>query len=89
MQGFDHLPAGYAPAWLAENAGATVATLPPALAAIAVPTRQGGGAPRAEDYAVTAGWGRAGREGVVMPGRGRIAARPYAPDEAATEAAAA
>ena len=41
------------------------------------------------DYALTAGWGHAGKGGAVMPGRGRLATRPYAPDEAATEAAAA
>ena len=70
-------------------AGVTAGTLPPALAAIAVPTRQGGGALRTEDYAVTAGWGHAGREGAVKPGHGRIVTRPYAADEAATEAEAA
>jgi hypothetical protein len=69
--------------------GVTQGSLPPALAAIGVPSRQGGGALRAEDYAVTAGWGHAGREGVVMPGRGRIAARPYAAGETATAAEAA
>ncbi len=69
--------------------GVTEGALPQAIAAIAVPSRQDGGALRTEDYAVTAGWGHAGREGVVMPGRGRIVTRPYAADESATAAEAA
>ncbi|MGH7043709.1 MAG: type ISP restriction/modification enzyme, partial [Acetobacteraceae bacterium] len=68
--------------------GVTAGTILPALAPIAVPTRQGGGAMRPEDYALTAGWGHAGKGGAVMPGRGRIVIRPYAADEAATAAEA-
>ena len=41
------------------------------------------------DRMLTAGWGHAGRGGAVMPGRGRIVTRDYAPDEAATQAEAA
>jgi Type ISP C-terminal specificity domain len=53
------------------------------LAAIAVPAT----APsRPRDWRLTAGWGTRTQNGVTMPGRGRINARPYAPNEAATEA---
>ena len=69
--------------------GVTAGTILPVLAAIAVPTKQGGGALAPEECALTAGWGHAGKGGAVMPGRGRMVTRPYAPDEAATAAAAA
>jgi hypothetical protein len=35
----------------------------------------------ADDLAVTAGWGHAGKEGVTMPAKGRIVQRPYDKDE--------
>src|SRR5208283_1311176 len=41
------------------------------------------------DRTLTAGWGHAGKGGAVMPGRGRIVMRDYAPDEAPTQAEAA
>ncbi len=69
--------------------GVTVGTPDPALAMVAVPTLRGGGAMTEADRDVTAGWGHAGKGGAVMPGRGRIVTRAYAPDEAATGAAAA
>ena len=45
---------------------------------IAVLARAGGGSldPAAGDLDVTAGWGHAGKEGVTMPGRGRVVERP-------------
>ena len=45
---------------------------------IAVLARVGGGSlnPSAGDLDVTAGWGHAGKEGVTMPGRGRLVERP-------------
>jgi hypothetical protein len=55
----------------------------PELAAIAVPATAPGG-PR--DWRLTAGWGTRSQNGVTMPGRGRLDTRPYAPNEAATEA---
>ncbi len=61
----------------------------PALATIAAPTKRGGGSMTEADRMLTAGWGHAGRGGAVMPGRGRIVTRAYAPDEAATQAEAA
>ena len=61
----------------------------PTLATIAVPTKRGGGAMTEADRKLTAGWGHAGKGGAVMPGRGRIVMRDYAPDEAPAQAEAA
>ena len=69
--------------------GVTADAIPPALAAIAVPTKKDGSPMAGADYALTAGWGHAGKAGAVMPGRGRLATRPYAQDEAGTQAQAA
>ncbi len=55
----------------------------PELAAIAVPATAAG---RPRDWRLTAGWGTRTQNGVTMPGRGRLDARPYTPNEAATEA---
>ena len=63
--------------------GVTAGTLHPALATIAAPTKRGGGAMTEADRMVTAGWGHAGKGGAVMPGRGRIVTRDYAPDRSA------
>ena len=41
------------------------------------------------DRTLTAGWGHAGKGGAVMPGRGRIVTRDYAPAEAPAQAEAA
>ncbi len=53
--------------------------------------RVGGGDldPNTDDFAVTAGWGHAGKGGVTMPAKGRIVQRPYqqAEREAIAEAA--
>jgi hypothetical protein len=43
--------------------------------------RIGGGNLRAEDLAVTVGWGHKGKGGVTMPGQGRITTRAYGPEE--------
>ena len=69
--------------------GVTTGTLPPALATIATPAKRGGGAMTEADRLLTAGWGHAGKGGAVMPGRGRIVARDYAPAEAAAQTEAA
>ena len=66
--------------------GVTAGTIDPALALIAVPTTQGSRPMAEADRAITAGWGHGGRGEAVMPGRGRLAERDYAPDEAATAA---
>ena len=63
--------------------GVTQAPLRPEVAAIAVPatveTRNMAG----DDFAVTAGWGHYGRDGAVMPARGRAVERPCTPEERA------
>ncbi|MBV9756792.1 MAG: DNA methyltransferase, partial [Alphaproteobacteria bacterium] len=63
--------------------GVTSGTLDPVLATIAVPSKRGGGTMTEADRALTAGWGHGGKDGAVMPGRGRISRRPYAADETA------
>ena len=57
----------------------TASRLEPLFQAIGALTRVGGGAldPDAGDLALTVGWGHAGRDGVTMPGKGRIVQRPY------------
>ena len=69
--------------------GVTAGTIDPALMTVAVPSKRGGGAMTDADRMLTAGWGHAGKGGAVMPGRGRIVARDYASNEAATQAQAA
>jgi hypothetical protein len=64
----------------------------PELAASAVISREGGGSldPNKGDLALTAGWGHAGKDGAVMPGKGRIVERDYSTEESkAIEAGAA
>jgi hypothetical protein len=67
--------------------GVTNGAIQPAIQTVAVPTKRSGGAMTEADHALTAGRGRAGKGGAVMPGRGRIVTRDYASDEAATQAA--
>ncbi|MGH7067694.1 MAG: type ISP restriction/modification enzyme [Acetobacteraceae bacterium] len=68
--------------------GVTAGTTAAALASIAVPATRGGGAMSEADRAVTAGWGHAGKDGAVMPGRGQIAKRDYGETEAVAAAEA-
>lgn len=59
----------------------------PALQKIGVPTRTDGKPlDETKDLAVTAGWGHAGKDGVTMPGKGRLIERDYTPDELAGSA---
>jgi hypothetical protein len=55
----------------------------PELKTIAVISRDGGGSldPNKGHLALTAGWGHAGKDGAVMPGRGRSAERDYSSEE--------
>lgn len=57
--------------------GVTSGNIRPELQSIAVISRVGGGAldPSEGHLAVTAGWGYAGRDGVTMPGKGRVETR--------------
>ncbi|MXW16904.1 MAG: N-6 DNA methylase [Gemmatimonadetes bacterium] len=63
--------------------GVTRPPLRPEIAAIAVPCTVAGRNMTGEDFAVTAGWGHSGAGDAVMPGRGRIVERSYAPEETA------
>ncbi|MBI4307490.1 MAG: N-6 DNA methylase [Chloroflexi bacterium] len=61
--------------------GVTVGAIRPELAAIASIAREGGGQLQESDLGVTAGWGHAGKGGVVMPGRGKLIERDYTNEE--------
>ena len=76
----------------ADVPGVTAGKLQPFFRTLCVPSRIGSGElnPNAGDFAVTAGWGHAGKGGVTMPGRGKITDRAYDEEEAkAIEAEAA
>jgi predicted helicase len=63
-------------------AGVTSGKLRPELKAIAVVSRVGtGNLDPNTDFALTAGWGYAGQNGVTMPGKGKVIDRPYTPEE--------
>ncbi len=68
-----------------EVPGVTCGTIGPVFRTIGCITKVGGGQLDAsgEDLAVTAGWGHFGKSGVVMPAKGTLSQRAYAPDEAA------
>lgn len=67
----------------AEVPGVTSGSIPPEIQAIAVVSREGGGPLQSEEFALTAGWGSAGKAGVTMPGRGRSQQRATTPAERA------
>jgi hypothetical protein len=61
----------------------TTGTIRRELRRIAVISRVGGGAldPNAGELDITAGWGHAGKDGVCMPGKGKLNARKAKPGE--------
>ncbi|MXW46661.1 MAG: N-6 DNA methylase [Gammaproteobacteria bacterium] len=61
--------------------GVTQGTLRPELAAVAVPATTDGSNMKADDYKVSAGWGRFGSNNTVMPGPGKVIKRDYTPAE--------
>ncbi len=63
--------------------GVTQAPLRSESAAIAVPTTIDNRNMTGDDFALTAGWGRLGAGGAVMPGRGHLLERNYTPEERA------
>jgi hypothetical protein len=67
--------------------GVTTGTIDPALARLAITSKQGGGSITEADRALSAGWGHTGKGGAVMPGRGRVITRPFVSEEAGTQAA--
>ena len=64
--------------------GVTCGKISALLKQIGVPAKVGGGGldENAGDLAVTAGWGHFGKEGVVMPAKGKLADRSYPEKEA-------
>jgi hypothetical protein len=66
-------------------AGVTAGAMRPELKTLAVISKVGGGClhPDAGDLALTAGWGHAGKDGVIMPGRGKVITRDYTREELA------
>ncbi len=69
--------------------GVTTGNVRPELQLIGPISREGGGHLQADDLAVSAGWGHAGQNGVVMPGRGKLVERDYSPEELAAKKAGA
>jgi hypothetical protein len=63
--------------------GVTAGTIRPELKSLAVISKQGGGVlnPDAGDLALTAGWGHGGKDGVTMPGKGKVERREYTSEE--------
>jgi esterase/lipase superfamily enzyme len=63
--------------------GVSSGTPAPALRLVAAPARLDGQPLGAADFALSAGWGRAGKGGVTKPGKGRVHDRAASAEEAA------
>jgi len=63
--------------------GVTTGTIRDELKSIAVISRAGGGTLQQQEFALTAGWGHGGKNGVTMPGRGKVETRSLAENELA------
>jgi len=63
--------------------GVTCGKISPALKTIGLITKVSGGAidPAGDDLSVTAGWAHAGKGGVTMPAKGKLATRAFSADE--------
>jgi hypothetical protein len=61
--------------------GVTAPPIRPEIQNIAVITREGGGQLQPKELDVTVGWGHAGQNGVVMPGKGKAVERDYTAEE--------
>lgn len=61
--------------------GVTTGTIREELKSIAVISRIGGGALQQQEFALTAGWGHGGKNGVTMPGRGKVEERAASDEE--------
>ena len=61
--------------------GVTASPIRPEIQSIAIITREGGGQLQPKELAVTVGWGHAGQNGVVMPGKGKAVERDYTAEE--------
>ncbi len=66
-----------------EVKGVTQGTIRPELSGVGVIARAGGGAlsPTKGDLDTTVGWGHRGKDGAVMPGKGRLVERDYSKEE--------
>lgn len=67
-------------------AGVTSGTIRPELRRIASIARVGGGSldPSSGALSIEAGWGHPGRDGITMPGRGKLSERRYSDEELAS-----
>ena len=65
--------------------GVTAGIIRPELKPLAIISKVGGGSlnPDAGDLALTTGWGHSGKDGVTMPGKGRVLSRDYTAEELA------
>jgi hypothetical protein len=63
--------------------GVTAGTIRAELKSIAVISRVGGGTLQPAEFALTAGWGHGGKNGVTMPGRGKMETRLLSEQELA------
>jgi hypothetical protein len=63
--------------------GVTAGAIRPELKKLVVISKVEGGSlnPDAGDLALTAGWGYGGKDGVTMPGKGKVITRDYTPEE--------
>jgi hypothetical protein len=63
--------------------GVTAGAIRPELKSLALISKVGGGAlnPDAGDLVLTVGWGHGGKDGVTMPGKGKVITRDYTPEE--------
>ncbi|MEK7721247.1 MAG: type ISP restriction/modification enzyme, partial [Elusimicrobiota bacterium] len=61
--------------------GVTTGAIREELKAIAVISRAGGGTLQQQEFALTAGWGHGGKNGVTMPGRGKVEIRAASSEE--------
>lgn len=61
--------------------GVTAGDIRPELKAIGAISRESGGQLQETELAITAGWGHAGKNNVVMPGKGKAIKRDYTKDE--------
>ncbi len=63
--------------------GVTTGASRPELKPLAVISKVGGGTlnPDAGDLALTVGWGHGGKDGITMPGKGKVITRGYTPEE--------
>ena len=62
-------------------AGVTASPIRPEIQTIAAINREDGGQLQPKELAVTVGWGHAGQNGVVMPGKGKAIERDYTVEE--------